>query len=52
MAVVGSWVARTDLLVAFPGPLEAPPVTLVALGGVLLGAVAAVVSPPPREVAS
>ncbi len=49
VAVVGWWVGRNQVLIAFP-PLDRPPeVSLVALVGILVGAAAAVVSPPPAS---
>lgn len=52
VGVVGWWVSGHQLVVAYPGLAAMPPVSLVALLGVLLGAVAVLVSPPPAEVVS
>ena len=47
-AVVGWWVAGHQLPVAYPGLASFPEVTLVALVGAVLGALAAAIAPEPR----
>jgi energy-coupling factor transport system permease protein len=50
-AVVGWWVAGHQLPVAYPDLASFPEVTLVALVGAVLGALAAAIAPEPRTVA-
>lgn len=50
VAACGWWVNGHQLLIAYPDLSSAPEISLVALAGVLVGAVAAVAAPPPREV--
>lgn len=47
VAAVVSWVQDHQVLIAYPDLAAAPTVSLVALLGVLLGAAAAVLAPPP-----
>lgn len=46
-ALAAWWVAHTDLAVAYPGVDRSPVVSGLALAGVLLGALPAVLAPPP-----
>jgi energy-coupling factor transport system permease protein len=49
---VGWWVAGHQLPVAYPDLASFPEVTLIALVGAVLGALAAAIAPEPRVVAS
>jgi energy-coupling factor transport system permease protein len=50
VGVVGWWVNGHQLLIAYPDLSAAPQISLVALLGALVGALAGVAAPPPREV--
>lgn len=50
VGVVGWWVSRNQLPIAYPDVTVAPEVSLTALVGALLGVVAAAAAPRPREV--
>jgi len=50
VAVVGWWVNRYQLPIAYPDLSAAPEVSLVALAGGVAGVLAAVVAPRPKEV--
>lgn len=52
VGAVGWWVGRHQWQIAHPGVEQVPAVSALALGGVLLGLVAAVLAPPPREAAA
>jgi len=51
-AAVGLWVAHHQVPIAFPDVTSVPQVSLVLLLGALVGALAALVAPPPRRVAT
>jgi energy-coupling factor transport system permease protein len=50
VGVAGWWVSKNQLPIAYPDLSSAPEISLAALLGVLLGAIAAAAAPPPREV--
>ena len=47
-AVGGWWVARHDVLLAYPGAVVVPPVSGLALAAALVGLAGALCAPPPR----